>query len=140
VKTFQKLTMLMSLFLLSAIPTFAQMGNGVTFDAPFAFYAGDTKMPAGSYKVSQLDDNGQVLRIENADGSQSALVEYRPVHVDTAPSSSDIAFKKYGKTEFLSRISVQGHNTAMMIAPSKAEQNAAQAAAAVEHSLSAKAR
>src|SRR5207245_11432372 len=42
-----------------SIPTMAQISNKVTFDAPFAFYAGNAKMPAGSYTITQpdIDDN-----------------------------------------------------------------------------------
>ena len=57
-KTFQKLTVLLSMLcLLSAIPAMAQVDNRLTFQAPFAFYAGNAKLPAGSYTVTQQDDN-----------------------------------------------------------------------------------
>jgi len=137
-KTFQKLTVLMSmLLLLSAMPTMAQMDNRVTFQAPSTFYAGNAKLPAGSYTVSQPDDNAELLLIESADGSHSVFVEYVADGSDTAPSKTEITFNKYGNTEFLSRITVEGQNS-MQIVASKAERNAAKAAAAEKHSLSAK--
>jgi hypothetical protein len=137
-KAFPKLTVLMSMvFLLSAIPTVAQIDNSVTFEVPFAFYAGNAKMPAGSYTVTQPDDNAELLLIESADGSHSAFVEYAPDGSDTPPSKTEITFNKYANTDFLSGISVQGQ-TSMQIRASKAEQNAAKAAAAEKHSLSAK--
>src|SRR5258708_3532227 len=46
---------------LSAIPTVTQVNNTVTFEVPFAFYAGNAKMPAGSYTVTQPDDNAELL-------------------------------------------------------------------------------
>ena len=137
-KAFPKLTVLMSVvFLLSAIPTVAQIDNSVTFEVPFAFYAGNAKMPAGSYTVTQPDDNAELLLIESADGSHSAFVEYAPDGSDTPPPKTEITFNKYANTDFLSGISVQGQ-TSMQIRASKAEQNAAKAAAAEKHSLSAK--
>ena len=137
-KAFPKLTVLMSVvFLLSAIPTVAQIDNSVTFEVPFAFYAGNAKMPAGSYTVTQPDDNAELLLIESADGSHSAFVEYTPDGSDTPPPKTEITFNKYANTDFLSGISVQGQ-TSMQIRASKAEQNAAKAAAAEKHSLSAK--
>ena len=67
-RIFQKLTMLMSMvWLLSAISAMAQIDNRVTFQAPFAFYAGNAKLPAGSYTVTQPDDNADLLLIESAD-------------------------------------------------------------------------
>ena len=137
-KTFQKLTVLMSMLcLLSAIPAMAQVDNRLTFQAPFAFYAGNAKLPAGDYTVTQQDDNADLLLIESADGLHSVFVDYMTDDSDTAPTKTEVTFNKYGNTEFLGRISVQGQNS-MQVLASKAEQNAAKAAASEKHSLSAK--
>ena len=137
-KSFQKLTILMSmLLLLSAIPAMAQIDNSVTFQASFAFYAGNAKLPPGTYTVRQPDDNADLLLIESADGAHSVFVEYVADGSDTAPSKTEVTFNKYANADFLSRISVGGQNS-MQILASKAERNAAKAAAAEKHSLSAK--
>ena len=137
-KALPKLTVLMSMvFLLSAIPTMAQIDNSVTFEVPFAFYAGNAKMPAGSYTVTQPDDNAELLLIESADGSHSVFVEYVADGSGTRPSKTEITFNKYANADFLSRISVEGQNS-MQILASKAERNAAKATAAEKHSLSAR--
>ena len=137
-KTFQKLTVLLSMLcLLSAIPAMAQVDNRLTFQAPFAFYAGNSKLPAGSYTVTQPDDNAELLLIESADGSHSVFVEYVADGSDTAPAKTEVTFNKYANADFLSRISVEGQYS-MQILASKAERNAAKAAAADKHSLSAK--
>jgi len=137
-KTFQKLTVLMSMLcLLSAIPAMAQIDNGLTFRAPFTFYAGNAKLPAGSYTVTQADDNADLLLIESADGSHSVFVEYVADGSDTAPSKTEVTFNKYANADFLSRISVAGQNS-MQIAASKAEQHAAKVATSEKHSLTAK--
>jgi hypothetical protein len=136
--TFQKLTVLMSMLcLLSAIPAMAQVDNRLTFQAPFAFYAGNAKLPAGSYTVTQPADNSELLLIESADRLHSVFVDYMTDDSDTAPAKTEVTFNKYGNTEFLGRISVQGQ-TSMQVLESKAEQNAAKAAASEKHSLSAK--
>ena len=137
--TLKKLILLMaSLSVLWAIPTMAQITNKVAFDAPAAFYAGNAKMPAGSYTVTQPDDNDNLLLIEDANGSHSAFVEYVTAHSETPHAHSDVTFNKYGNVEFLSAIWIDGRKSEMQIVPSKAEQNAAKAAAAEKHSLSAK--
>jgi hypothetical protein len=137
-KTFQKLTVFMSMLcLLSGIPAMAQVDNRLTFQAPFKFYAGNAKLPAGSYTVTQPDDNADLLLIESADGSHSVFVEYVADGSDTASSKTEVTFNKYANADFLSRISVGGQNS-MQILASKAERNAAKAAAAEKHSLSAK--
>jgi len=126
------------LLVLFAIPSMAQITNRVTFDAPSAFYAGNAKMPEGSYTVSQPDIDANLLLIEDANGSHSAFVEYEVVSSNTPHAQSDVTFNKYGNVDFLSAIWVQGRNSEMQILPSKVEQNAAKAAAAEKHSLSAK--
>jgi hypothetical protein len=137
--TLKKLILLMgSLSVLWAIPTMAQLPNRVTFDAPAAFYAGNAKMPAGSYTVTQPEPDDDLLLIEDASGSHSAFVEYVIAHSETPHAQSDVTFNKYGNVEFLSAIWVDGRKSEMQILPSKVEQNAAKAAAAEKHSLSAK--
>ena len=135
----KKLILLMgSLSVLWALPTMAQITNRVTFDAPAAFYAGNAKMPAGSYSVTQPNDGENLLLIEDASGSHSAFVEYVVTSSETPHTQSDVTFNKYGKTEFLSLIWIEGQNFGMQVLPSKAEQSAAKATAAEKHSLSAK--
>jgi hypothetical protein len=75
--TAKKLIVLMGLLsVLFAIPAMAQITTRVTFDAPSAFYAGNAKMPAGSYSVTRPNDDENLLLIEDASGSHSAFVEY----------------------------------------------------------------
>jgi hypothetical protein len=137
-KTFQTLTVLMSMLcLLSAMPAMAQVDNRLTFQAPFAFYAGNAKLPAGSYTVTQPDDSADLLLIESIDGSHSVFVEYVADGSDTASARTEVTFNKYANTDFLSRISVQGQNS-MQVLASKAEQHAAKTAADEKHSLPAR--
>ncbi|MCU1306591.1 MAG: hypothetical protein JWN45_1286 [Acidobacteriaceae bacterium] len=137
--TLNKIAVLMSAALfLTAIPAMAQINQTVKFDAPFAFYAGSVKLPAGSYTVTQSDDHLGILLLESADHSQSTFVECMTVDANTPSSDTEVSFNKYGNTDFLDRISLQGESAEMQILPSTAEQNAAQAVDAVEHSLSAK--
>jgi hypothetical protein len=131
------IVLLSAAFLFLAIPALAQIEDGVSFKAPFAFRVGDATMPAGSYRVSQPDDNVAVLMIQAADGSRSTIVAYRPVDKDTAPSETLIQFKKYGNVDFLNRVSIAGDSTELQLSQSEAEKAAAQTAAAEEHALPA---
>ena len=137
--TLKKLIVPMGLLtILCAIPSMAQIANRVTFDAPSAFYAGNAKMPAGSYTVSQPNADDNLLLFEDASGSHSVFVEYVVAPSNTPHAQSDVTFNKYGNVDFLGAIWVQGRNSEMQILPSKVEQNAAKVAAAEKHSLSAK--
>ena len=137
--TLKKLIVGMGLLsVLCAIPSMAQITNSVKFDAPSAFYAGNAKMPAGSYTVTQPDPDDNLLAIEDASGSHSAFVEYVIAHSETPHAQSDVTFNKYGNVEFLSAIWVEGRKSEMQILATKFEQNTAKAATAEKHSLSAK--
>jgi hypothetical protein len=95
------------LSLLSLMPLGAQIDNGVNFTTSFPFYAGNAKLPAGSYKITQSDMDESILQIRSKDGVHSALI---------------------GDTEYLKRIWVQGQKY-------KPETKAAANANVVEHSL-----
>src|SRR5437016_14097377 len=87
--TSKKLIALMGLLsVLCAIPTMAQISNKVTFDAPFAFYAGNAKMPAGSYTITQPNVDDNLLLIEDNTGSQSRYVEYVMTHTEKPTTQS----------------------------------------------------
>ena len=134
--TVKKLIVLTGLLsVLCAIPAMAQISTRVTFDAPSAFYAGDVEMPAGSYTVSVPNADDNLLLIEDVNGSHAAFVKYA-VTSDTPHTQSNVTFNKYGETEFLSQVWVEGQDSGMQVLPSKAEQDAAKAAASEKDSLS----
>ena len=140
-KNVSKLVVGMGLLsLLSVMPLAAQIDNGVDFTASFPFYAGNAKMPAGSYKIIQSDPDLNILQIQSKDGVHSALVEFIPTHSAQPHPHSDVTFHKYGDTEYLNRIWVQGQEYGMKVDPTKAETKAAANANVVEHSLSASLR
>jgi hypothetical protein len=125
------------LSLLSAMPLAAQIDNGVDFTTSFPFYAGDTKLPAGQYKVTQPDANDHLLLIESINGAHSVFVEFVPTQSAQPHRQSDVTFQKYGDTDYLNRVWIQGQNYGIRIAPSKVETEAAADANAVQHSTAA---
>jgi hypothetical protein len=140
-KKVSKLVVRMGLLsLLSVMPLTAQIVNGVDFTTSFPFYAGNAKMPAGSYKITQSDMDESILQIQSKDGVHSALIEFIPTHSGQPHPHSDVTFHKYGDTEYLNRIWVQGQEYGMKVDPTKAETKAATNANVVEHSLSASLR
>jgi hypothetical protein len=139
-KNLSKLVVGMGLLsLLSVMPLAAQINNGVNFTTSFPFYAGNAKMPAGSYKITQsdLDMDASILQIQSNDGVHSALVEFIPTQSAQPHPHSDVTFHKYGDTEYLNRIWVEGQEYGMNVDPTKAETTAGANANVVEHSRSA---
>ncbi len=140
-KNFGKVVLKMGLLsLLSVMPLAAQIVNGVDFTTSFPFYAGNAKMPAGSYKITQPDMDESFLQIESIDGAHSAFIDFIPTQSSQPHPHSDVTFHKYGDTEYLNRIWVEGQEYGMKVDPTKAETKAAAIANAVEHSLVANKR
>ena len=140
-KNFSKIVVKIGLLsLLSAAPLVAQIDNGVDFTTSFPFYAGNTRMPAGSYKITQSDMDQNELKIQSNDGVHSALLEFIPTHSSQPHPHSDVTFHKYENTEYLNRIWVRGQEYGMKVDPTKAEIKAAANANVVEHSVSASLR
>jgi hypothetical protein len=137
-KNVSKLVLGMGLLsLLSVMPLAAQIVNGVDFTTSFPFYAGNAKMPAGSYKITQSDMDASILQIQSNDGVHAVLVEFIPTHSAQPHPHSDVTFHKYGDTEYLNRVWVEGQEYGMKVDPTKAETKAAANANVMEHSLSA---
>ena len=116
------------LSLLSVMPLAAQIDNGVDFTTSFPFYAGDAKLPAGNYRVSQPDMDVQILRIQNIDKPQSTFVDFIPTQSLQPHRNSAVSFEKYGDTDYLDRVWIEGQTYGIKTDPTKVE---AEAAAAV---------
>jgi len=141
-KNFCKLAVMTGLMLLSfGMSANAQIANGVDFTTSFPFYAGNAKMPAGAYTITQpADEDNTVLLIQSKDGSHTAFLDIAPTQAANPHPNSDVTFNKYGTTDYLSQVWVTGQNYGMQVLPTKAEQKAASKAAAAQHSISAKPR
>jgi hypothetical protein len=111
------------LSLLSVMPLAAQIENGVDFTTTFPFYAGNAKMPAGSYKITQSDVDARILRIQSNDGLHTALIDIIPTQSAQPHPHSDVTFHKYGDAEYLNRIWVEGQEYGMKVDPARAEMN-----------------
>lgn len=127
------------LALLFAIPAVGQIMNVVTFQTSFPFYAGNAKMPAGAYRVTQPDgSNASLLLIETTSGSHSAYLDVAATTSENPHGQSDVTFNKYGTSEYLNMLWIQGQNYGMQVTQTKAEQAAAKTASPTRHSLPAK--
>jgi hypothetical protein len=110
------------LSLLSVMPLAAQMdNNGVEFTASFPFYAGDVQLPAGNYKVVQLDQDLDVLQIENKDTLHSVLVDFTPTESGLPHRNSAVTFEKYGDSDYLDRVWIEGEEYGISVDPGRVE-------------------
>ena len=123
------------LSLMSALPLAAQIDNSLNFTTTFPFYAGNARMPAGTYKVTPTDFDSSVLQIQSTNGAYSAFVDFVPTRAEQPHAQSDVTFHKYGGTDYLNRIWVNGQRFGMKVDPTKSEKKAAANASLEEHSV-----
>jgi hypothetical protein len=107
------------------MPLAAQIDNGVDFTTSFPFYAGNAKMPAGSYRIIPSEEDQSILQIQSSDGVRAAFVDIIPTHSAQAHPHSDVVFQKIGDAKYLNRIWVEGQEYGMKVDPTKAEMKAA---------------
>jgi hypothetical protein len=112
----------------------------VTFTAPMAFYAGDTKMPAGAYHIIQSVGPGMLV-VKADKGKHEVILPYDAIESPKPIKNIDVSFNKYGNDEYLNSVAfgsisdTQG-SWILKIKPSAGEQAAAKAAAASTHKVS----
>jgi hypothetical protein len=113
------------LSLLSVIPLAAQIADSENFTTSFPFHAGDAEMPAGSYRIIPSEEDQSILQIVSSNGVHAAFIDVIPTHSAQPHPHSDVTFNKYGDTEYLNRIWVEGQEYGMKVDPTKAELKAA---------------
>ncbi len=136
-----RLALIGSLLSLMVMPGLAQIENGLDFVTTFPFYAGNAKMPAGAYMITEpagFDET--VVQIMSKEGTHAAFIDVIPTQSEAIHKQSDVLFNRYGKVEFLTRIWVGGQRQGLQVTQTKAEQQSAAKAAAVQHSVSGTAR
>jgi hypothetical protein len=132
----------LSLFVLSvfALTIFAgkahaQIVGDLDVNIPFQFHAGNTKLPAGKYRIHVLDDSDlSVMEITSADGSTSALFQVQESDVNAAPAKNELIFNKYGNRYFLAKLFDEGNPSGSKVVESRYEKQVSKAAVeAQEH-------
>ena len=69
-KSILKLALIGALLSVAGTPLLAQIGNGIDFTTSFPFYAGNAKMPAGAYMITQsINMDESLVQIDSKDGS-----------------------------------------------------------------------
>lgn len=92
---------------------------------PFNFTVGDTHLPAGAYRFTELNTEG-TMQIRNAEDGHSIMVNAATPKGSQAESSK-LVFRCYGGNCFLSEIWYQGEASGHGLAPGKHEKEIAQA-------------
>ena len=112
------------LSLLSVMPLAAQVDNSVVFTAPFPFYAGNVKLPAGSYRITEPNQNTNAVLIRNSAGTKGEFINFIPTSSLDPQKETDVTFQKYGDTGYLQGLSIEGDTNGLEFPRTKAEAKA----------------
>ena len=122
---FGKLVVTMAMLsLLSVLPLAAQVANRFVFTAPFPFYAGNVKLPAGSYRITEPNENASIVLIRNIAGTKGEFINFIPASSLDPQKETDVTFEKYGDTGYLQTLSVEGETDGLEFPRTKAEAKA----------------
>ncbi|MEJ2246099.1 MAG: hypothetical protein P8Y80_08515 [Acidobacteriota bacterium] len=99
------LTLFVSVFALSPVmATTSYPGYGVQAEIPFAFNAGDTLLPAGSYRIIRSSNIEPSIEVFNEDGSVGVFLLVEDSFDTKEPETSELVFKKIGGKDFLKEV------------------------------------
>jgi hypothetical protein len=126
---FGKIVMTMGMLsLLSVMPLAAQVANSVVmrvlFTAPFPFYAGTVKFPAGSYIITEPILNSNEVLIRNSAGTKGEFIHFIPTSSWDPQKENDVTFQKFGDTGYLQTLSIAGETDGLEFPRTKAEAKA----------------
>lgn len=107
--------------------------NQYNFNMSSSFYAGNAKMPAGSYTIMQMQEEPGTYILQNSAGSHSVIVETRSSS-KTSNGKPEVLFNRYGTTDYLEAVETSNGNSVDII-PSVAEKIAAKKATAQPHTV-----
>ena len=94
-------------------------------DVPFAFHAGDSMLPAGTYFVKK---QGDAIRIWDGNGHAISVLCNAVSKTSKNAAANEVAFNRYGNDYFLNEVRWDGYNTARGLMKSKTEMEFAKAA------------
>jgi len=121
--------------LMSSVPAMAQWTK-VTFTMSSSFYAGDAKLPAGTYTIRQMQDDPNSYTLQNTSGTHTVLLEGRQSS-KASSGKTDIIFNKYGTMDYLATVETSSGSSMDFPSPA-AEKLAAKKGSPQPHTVPAK--
>ena len=83
----------------------AQITNQIRAHIEHSFVIGSKTLPPGEYTFSMVGGSDLTqMKVSNQDGTAEALFAVRESIDDHRPKHSELLFRKYGNTEFLSKV------------------------------------
>ena len=110
-------------FALSALSLQAQITNQIHAHIAHSFVIGEKTLPPGNYtfRIEGNSDQG-VMTARNEHGDIVAQFNVRQSIDNRRPKHSEIVFKRYGNTEFLSKVYETGSKEGVAVAETSKEE------------------
>lgn len=112
--------------------SFGQASGPLKANIPFDFQVGNTMLPAGEYRLDQMNS---ILLLASADKSAHAAIAVRRCETLKEQEKSKLVFHRYGSDYFLSTIWVAGDRAGRDVPTSKREKEIAKSAGSTEVAL-----
>ena len=113
----------------------ASAQTAFNFQMSSSFYAGNAKMPAGSYTLRQSDDDANMFTLQNKAGTHTVVLEGRQSS-KASKGKPEILFNRYGTTDYLEAVETSTGNS-IDISGGAAEKLAAKKGAPQPHTVPA---
>lgn len=117
--------------MIGGLPAMAQ--TAFNFQMSSSFYAGNAKMPPGSYTLRQMQEDPSAFILQNSSGSHSAIVETRSSS-KTSKGKPEVLFNRYGTTDYLEGVETST-GASVDVMPGAAERIAAKKDAPKPHTV-----
>jgi hypothetical protein len=111
----------------------ASAQTSFSFHMSSSFYAGNAKMPAGTYTLRQSDEDANTFSLQNGAGTHSVILEGRQSS-KASKGKPEILFNRYGTTDYLEGVETSTGNS-IDIMGGAAEKLAAKKATAQPHTV-----
>jgi hypothetical protein len=113
----------------------ASAQTAFNFKMSSSFYAGNAKMPAGTYTLRQSEDDANTFTLQNSAGTHTVVLEARQSS-KASKGKPEILFNRYGTTDYLEAVETSTGNS-IDISGGAAEKLAAKKATAQPHTVPA---
>ena len=88
----------------------ASAQTSFSFHMSSSFYAGNAKMPAGTYTLRQSDEDANMFTLRNGAGTHTVLLEARQSS-KASKGKPEILFNRYGTTDYLEAVETSTGNS-----------------------------
>src|SRR5215510_11153528 len=89
-------------FALMSPTVFANIGEPIKVNIPFALTVGNTTLPAGACRVRNL--TSEALQIQSADSKQAQTIQTYHMQAELTPGQAKLSFRRYGDRYFLAQV------------------------------------